>query len=721
MSQIETFAKLKVEADTSDLQRANNEIDKTKKNVDDLGSSAKKSSGDFSSFGAAAESAGSGVSGMALAAGAAVVAIGAVVAVASAAAGIFADLAKEAINAGDEMNDFSKQTNIATERLSLLKAAYATTGADLKEVIANSETLSAKLAKQDEQTGKVINAIDKLGVSTKDANGVQKSSLQLQEDIVVAADQMKDKQEGAALAVTALGTAYYKLRGPILDVKESQGELYDLMAKTGGLMSGEFAKASDNLNDKLTNLKTVFGGIGQTIASVALPALTAVAEKVLSVATAVAQAIARITGMNPATDKVNGALGDLNKQKSDAEATIAKLEASEYGKSAAGAKALQQQKERLAVLQDQVREMNRYKTATDAAAESDKKAALSGVAGEGNSTVSVKDPKGTKDKKAKEDKDELGDFARRELERQRKRDQHAEEAAHKEDQKGLDDWFKGYERKDKMMTRQADQMKAYIDQNYEVQKQIETVNKLQEEGYLTAEEAIKARSKLNDELIDSSETFAAGWNNAFKAFSKDATDSAKLGGDAFKSMANTVEGALDKFIETGKFSFSDFARSIIVDIGKIAAKQAASGIMGLLGGGSSGGSGIWGSIISGITGAFSGGGAGLGGLDASTVYGAGSGWASARALGGPMGIDQPTLVGEHGPEIIKARTPSTIVPNNALGGTTQQNNISINVTGSKDPEETARLTSIELQKIMKGIAKQEIKDATRSGNILNRR
>lgn len=69
-----------------------------------------------------------------------------------------------------------------------------------------------------------------------------------------------------------------------------------------------------------------------------------------------------------------------------------------------------------------------------------------------------------------------------------------------------------------------------------------------------------------------------------------------------------------------------------------------------------------------------------------------------RASGGPMTGGRTYLVGEEGPELIRARSSSTVVPNHALGGTTVsvQVNPSFTISGG-DPAEIAARVRADLE------------------------
>jgi len=147
--------------------------------------------------------------------------------------------------------------------------------------------------------------------------------------------------------------------------------------------------------------------------------------------------------------------------------------------------------------------------------------------------------------------------------------------------------------------------------------------------------------KIADEQsknLEASRTWAAGWKEAFDQYMDNATNAARKAGEIFSSITRNMESAIDRFVETGKFSFKDFARSVIQDMLKIELKAAAS------------------KILSGIFG-------GGGGSFLGSLFG--------FANGGNPPVNKPSIVGERGPELFIPKTPGTIVPNEMLGGAKQ--------------------------------------------------
>jgi phage-related minor tail protein len=109
-----------------------------------------------------------------------------------------------------------------------------------------------------------------------------------------------------------------------------------------------------------------------------------------------------------------------------------------------------------------------------------------------------------------------------------------------------------------------------------------------------------------------------------------ATNAAQQAGQAFSSITRNMESAIDNFVETGKFSFKDFTRSIIQDLLKIELKAQATKLLGMMGGG--------GGIFSAI----------------GSLFG--------FANGGTPPLNKPSIVGENGPELFVPKSAGTVVP-----------------------------------------------------------
>jgi len=175
--------------------------------------------------------------------------------------------------------------------------------------------------------------------------------------------------------------------------------------------------------------------------------------------------------------------------------------------------------------------------------------------------------------------------------------------------------------------------------------------KMSEEQARSWAAAEKARAQEAYQIAESQRSFEFGWKKAYASYIDNATNAARMGEQAFVSVTQNMEQALDTFVRTGKLNFTDLARSIIADLIKIKMQAQMTSIFGGSGGG------------------------GLGGL-ISSFFGFGGGYSPGYSTlaaapypkfadGG--NISGPSIVGERGPELFIPSSSGTIIPNNQLG------------------------------------------------------
>jgi lambda family phage tail tape measure protein len=165
-------------------------------------------------------------------------------------------------------------------------------------------------------------------------------------------------------------------------------------------------------------------------------------------------------------------------------------------------------------------------------------------------------------------------------------------------------------------------------------------------------EAEKARAQEAYQIGQSQRSFEYGWKKAFATYTDNATNAAKMGEQAFVSVTQNLETALENFVQTGKLSFSDLARSIISDLIKIQLRAQATAI-------------FKGSGLGDLLGGFFGGGG------SSPAFGSTAFWGG-RAEGGDVSSSNSYMVGERGPELFVPKTAGTIIPNNKLSSMSGQ-------------------------------------------------
>lgn len=166
----------------------------------------------------------------------------------------------------------------------------------------------------------------------------------------------------------------------------------------------------------------------------------------------------------------------------------------------------------------------------------------------------------------------------------------------------------------------------------------------------------KSERDLTETTLSNYEQMSAAqadWRNgassAFSNYLESARDVAGQTKSLFTNAFTSMEDAVVNFAMTGKFSFSDFTKSVLADMARIAARQAASSALSSLFG-----------VVSSVAGAYFGGGNGLAtgsagaissNLGASQAGYSGVDFSGFRAAGGPVDPNSLYRVNELGPEL----------------------------------------------------------------------
>jgi lambda family phage tail tape measure protein len=157
----------------------------------------------------------------------------------------------------------------------------------------------------------------------------------------------------------------------------------------------------------------------------------------------------------------------------------------------------------------------------------------------------------------------------------------------------------------------------------------------------------KQRLKLAEKMQNA--TFGEGFFVAMIQSARNATTAFEYGQQAFESMMGNMGAALNQFVQTGKLSFKDLAKSIIQDLIAIQLRAQATALFSRM-----------------IGGMYSGGATVGPGMAAEALPAGFNQYLAARAEGGPVSGNSPYLVGERGPELFVPNRSGTIVPTNQL-------------------------------------------------------
>lgn len=202
----------------------------------------------------------------------------------------------------------------------------------------------------------------------------------------------------------------------------------------------------------------------------------------------------------------------------------------------------------------------------------------------------------------------------------------------------------------------------------------------------------------NDRFLDSlkgGEAGIAAFHTALRDFASGVRTPFEQLQSGFNAVFGALQSSIDQFVETGKFSFKDFASSVLQDLQKIALKA-------LLVQAITAGAGAAGFNVQALFGAAGGGG---GGGVAAAIGGA-----TKRQGGGPVAADQPFKVGESGTELFVPARRGRIVSNSELSGLGGRQQVVQNFTiNTPDADSFRRSESQILKGASRNLRRAEIR------------
>lgn len=175
---------------------------------------------------------------------------------------------------------------------------------------------------------------------------------------------------------------------------------------------------------------------------------------------------------------------------------------------------------------------------------------------------------------------------------------------------------------------------------------------LQEQLYLSQQEMDLAQQRYELANRVRTGTFVQGFEESLIQSVDNAITAFKAGQQTFDALMGNMESALMRFVQTGKLSFKDLARSIITDIIAIQMRAQISRLFGAIG----------------SIGVPQNMGPNLVNQELGPSFNRYLTGALPQAEGGPVSGGLPYMVGERGPELFVPRGNGAIVPTNQLAG-----------------------------------------------------
>lgn len=193
---------------------------------------------------------------------------------ATGAAAATATLVKHAINAADAASKQAQAAGLAVEQYTALAYAAKLSGVEAAALGTSLNLLNKSIAEGS-------NAFAALGINTRDASGALKNSDQVLAEMADRFAAMPDGARKSQLALKLLGDSGAKLLPLLNQGSAGLATLKEEARRFGVVISGETARAAEELNDNLTRTKAAVDGLGLELARELLPTLNELSTRAL--------------------------------------------------------------------------------------------------------------------------------------------------------------------------------------------------------------------------------------------------------------------------------------------------------------------------------------------------------------------------------------------------------------------------------------------------------
>lgn len=481
----------------------------------------------------------------------------------------FAAMTKKTINTMDSMSKMAQSAGVSVEALSRLGFAAELSGSSTEGLATNLVRLTKGMSDAQQGIGEAKKAFDALGMDGGSIKTADEALLQIADKF----QNMPDGAEKTAIAYNLFGRAGAKMIPMLNQGRAGLAAMGDELEGFGGVITTEGAQAAEQFNDQLTRLGQVFSGVFIGVANTILPTINKYIEAVFAASKATDSWFTSLT--NVALGGVPDTFTEYQKEILETEQAIARLkEEQEAGTMVPGFVDVGALEDRLKMLKAMVK------------IEQERKESLTNV-----SAIPPFEPIEISDDSQDKLTEMLETVQKIAGEFEKERETSLEMLNIREKMLGMtDDERKVQESVNEVL----DETRAKID---EINKQrLEAANaganarvlsqfdvEIEKVKELGKEYAGLAETQQRS-AIEAQRTFSFGWSTAFNQYAEDASNSAQTAGAMFSSITSNMTSAVNRFVDTGKLSFADFANSVIKDLIRIQLQtQLSQGLNAIIG------------------------------------------------------------------------------------------------------------------------------------------
>lgn len=177
------------------------------------------------------------------------------------------------VNVGDELDDTAKKYNVSVEQLQIQRNLYAKATDDAKNYDKALSSLNSVIASIAKGKGTAyVEALNKLGVATSDANGKTRGTVEVYRDIISALSWVADETERASIATIIFGENGLNVANVATLTKE-EITAYNAELARSGIISNEAAAQAGLIADKIDNCKQQISAASAELLVALLPVI----------------------------------------------------------------------------------------------------------------------------------------------------------------------------------------------------------------------------------------------------------------------------------------------------------------------------------------------------------------------------------------------------------------------------------------------------------------
>ena len=225
--------------------------------VDKFSAPLKKATAMIGKLGSVAKSVGKVIGGLGLAV--------------TAAAAAFVALGKKAFDALDDIGKTAGRTGIATDKIQALRLAAVESGGTIEGLNKSIEKFAKNVGDVVVKgTGEASYALDRMGITLRNNNGLLKSNDDLLTEIVGGIGKVGSEAERASLLMSFFGREGIKLNQVFGQGQETFDKWISTAQEMGFVVSGKSIAAIESFNDRFAELQFLVSGlINQSFAALA--------------------------------------------------------------------------------------------------------------------------------------------------------------------------------------------------------------------------------------------------------------------------------------------------------------------------------------------------------------------------------------------------------------------------------------------------------------------